>query len=120
MCKTCGCAAGTQQLWLEVSQNEQSAGLQRLYADLIGAPGVLQVTTDEKSGQVTIDFNPQSTSQQELELRVTESGYAMTGAKIRTPAHQHSISGFFKKLLGQSRSACRRHPASHHLCAIRH
>ena len=40
-------------------------------------------------------------SQQELELRVTESGYAMTGAKIRTPAHQHSISGFFKKLLGQ-------------------
>ena len=101
MCKTCGCAAGTQQLWLEVSQNEQSTGLQRLYADLIGAPGVLQVTTDEKSGQVTIDFNPQSTSQQELEQRVTQSGYAMTGTEIRTPAHQHSISGFFKKLLGQ-------------------
>ena len=101
MCKTCGCAAGTHQLWLEVRRNEQTIELQSLYTGLIGAPGVLQVTTDEKSGQVTIDFNPQRTSQQELEQRVAGLGYEMTGAEVRTPPHQHSISGFFKRILGQ-------------------
>ena len=101
MCKTCGCAAGTQQLWLQVKGNEQPLGLQSLCADLIGAPGVLQVTTDEKSGQLTVDFNPQRTSQQELEQRVTGMGYTIDNAELRAPAHHHSISGFFKRILGQ-------------------
>ena len=101
MCKTCGCAAGTQQLWLEVRRNEQTIELQSLYTDLIGAPGVLQVTTDEKSGQVTIDFNPQRTSQQEIEQRITGLGYTIDHVEVRELAHQHSISGFFKRILGQ-------------------
>jgi len=101
MCKTCGCAAGTQQLWLEVRKNEQTIELQSLYTDLIGAPGVLQVETEEHSGQLTVDFNPQRTSQQEIEQRITGLGYTIDHVEVRTPAHQHSISGFFKKLLGQ-------------------
>lgn len=101
MCKTCGCAAGTQQLRFQVKRNEQPIDLQALYTDLIGAPGVLQVETEEKSGQLSVDFNPQRTSQQELEQLITGLGYAMDNVEIRTPAHQHSISSFFKRILGQ-------------------
>jgi hypothetical protein len=101
MCKTCGCAAGTQQLRFQVKGNEQPIELQTLYTDLIGAPGVLQVTTDEKSGQLAVDFNPQRTSQQELEQRLTGLGYTIDNVELRAPAHHHSISGFFKRILGQ-------------------
>lgn len=101
MCKTCGCAAGAQQLRFQVKRHEQPIELQELYTDLIGAPGVLQVEIEEKSGQLTVDFNPLRTSQQELEQRITGLGYAINNVEVRTPAHQHSISGFFKRILGQ-------------------
>lgn len=101
MCKTCGCAAGAQQLRLRVQNSVQSVELQKLNMDLIGAPGVLQVTIDEKSSQISVDFNPQRTTQQELEQRVTGFGYAIETVELVEAVHQHSISGFFKKLLGQ-------------------
>jgi hypothetical protein len=101
MCKTCGCAAGTQQLRFQVSKNEQSLEIQALYKDLIGVTGVLQVTTDEKTGQISVDFNPQRATQPELEQRITGAGYTIESVELVEAPHQHSISGFFKKLLGQ-------------------
>ncbi len=101
MCKTCGCAAGTKQLRFHVKRNEQPIELQTLYTDLIGAPGVLQVETEEKTGQLSVDFNPQRTSQQEIEQRVTGLGYAIDNVEVNEPAHHHSISGFFKRILRQ-------------------
>ncbi len=101
MCKTCGCAAGAQQLRLQVRRNEQTIELQSLYTDLIGTPGVLQIETEEKPGQLTVDFNPLRTSQQEIEQLITGLGYTIDNAEVRGPAHHHSISGFFKRILGQ-------------------
>lgn len=101
MCKTCGCAAGTKQLRFQVKRNEQPLGLQSLSAELIGAPGVLQVEIEEQSGQLSVDFNLQRTSQQEIEQLITGLGYRIDNVEVREPAHQHSISGFFKRILGQ-------------------
>ena len=101
MCKTCGCAAGTQQLRFQVKRNEQPIEMQALYTDLIGAPGILQVEIEEQSGQLSVDCNPQRTSQQEIEQRITGLGYTIDNAEVRTPPHHHSISGFFKRILGQ-------------------
>ena len=101
MCKTCGCAAGTQQLRFQIERNDQQLELQALYTDLIGAPGVLQVEPEEESGQLAVDFNPQRTSQQEIEQRITGLGYTINNVEFREPSHHHSISGFFKRILGQ-------------------
>jgi hypothetical protein len=101
MCKTCGCAAGTQQLRALVKKKDQPNDLQALYTALLGAPGVLQVTTEEASGQLAVDFNPQRTSQQEIEQQIAGLGYEIVNAEIRDPGHHHSISGFFKRILGQ-------------------
>ena len=101
MCKTCGCGTGAQQLRFRVQNSSQQGDLQKLNTNLIGAPGVLQVTTDEKTGQISVDFNPQRSSQQELEQRITGAGYTIESVELAEATHQHSISGFIKKLLGQ-------------------
>lgn len=101
MCKTCGCAAGAQQLRFQVKRNEQPIELQALYTDLIGAPGVLQVEIEEQSAQLSVDFNPQRTSQQDIEQLINGLGYTIDNVEVREPTHHHSISGFFKRILGQ-------------------
>jgi len=101
MCKTCGCAAGAQQLRFQLKRNDQQLELQALYADLLGAPGVLQVEIEEKSAQLSVDFNPQRTSQQQIEQLITGLGHTIDTVEVREPAHHHSISGFLKRILGQ-------------------
>lgn len=98
MCKTCGCAAGTNQLRILVSENSQAQRLPVLRDSLIGAAGVLQVTIEEKPSQVVLDYNPQRTTQQELEQLVISAGYTLEKVEFLQPEHQHSISGFIKRL----------------------
>ena len=101
MCKSCGCAAGNNlQLELQVRIEAERNGLKNLYARLIGAPGILQVTMDEGSGQVLVDFSPQRTSQQNIENLVAEAGVGVISAQLRALAHQHGIVAFIKRITG--------------------
>lgn len=101
MCKTCGCAATTQQLCLKVKGKRESAGFRTLYDSLLGAPGILHVEMDEKSGQVLVDFSPQRNTRHVVEDIVGEQGYIVLEAEVRNIVHQHGVSGLIKRILGK-------------------
>ena len=104
MCKTCGCAADTQQLWLQFKEPDRSPDLQALRNSLLGAPGVLQATltaVDAEASQLILDFNPQRTTQQELEQLVVTAGYTPQAAELRPAGHKHGISSFIKRIFRQ-------------------
>lgn len=102
MCKSCGCAASNNmQLALRVQSGETQNGLQQLRARLMGAPGVLHVEVDESAGRVLVDFSPQRTSQQEIEMVVDEYGVKVISAEMRELAHQHGVVAFFKRMVGK-------------------
>ena len=104
MCKTCGCAADTQQLWLQFKEPDRSPGLQALRDGLLSAPGVLQATLeaiDAESSQLVLDFNPQHTTQHELEQLVAAAGYTPQAVELRQLEHKHGISSFIKRIFRQ-------------------
>ena len=104
MCKTCVCAADTQQLWLQFKEPDRSPGLQALRDGLLSAPGVLQATLDAidaESSQLILDFNPQRTTQQELEQLVVTAGYTPQSVELRQLEHKHGISSFIKRIFRQ-------------------
>lgn len=104
MCKTCGCSADTQQLWLQFKDTGQAPGLRALRDGLLSAPGVLQATLDAidaESSQLVLDFNPQHTTQQELEQLVAAAGYTPQAVELRQLEHKHGISSFIKRIFRQ-------------------
>ena len=104
MCKTCGCAAGTQQLRFQIEDTGRAPGLRALRDGLLSAPGVLQATLDAidaESSQLVLDFNPQRTTQQELEQLVAASGYTPQSVELRQFEHKHGISSYIKRIFRQ-------------------
>lgn len=100
MCKTCGCASGsTMQLELQVRRGGEEAGLQELYAKIMGSPGILHVTVDEEAGKLVADFNPQRTSRRDVEAIITQSGYGIFRSQVREPAHPHGVTAFLERII---------------------